>query len=120
MPRRRGLLGIGALALVATLLLSGCASSSRAASSAPPAQTARVDMPPSYRFEPASIAVKAGTAVTWTNSDNFTHSVQVDGTTDVRVVKPGESTQITFDKAGTYTYVCTFHPQNMRGTVVVS
>jgi plastocyanin len=38
----------------------------------------------------------------------------------VHVAKPGESIQITFDRPGTYSYVCTFHTQNMQGTVIVS
>jgi plastocyanin len=43
----------------------------------------------------------------------------VQGQRDVQVMKPGESAQITFDQPGTYAYVCTFHTQNMRGTVTV-
>jgi plastocyanin len=35
-------------------------------------------------------------------------------------MKPGESVTITFDKAGTESYFCTFHPQQMKGTVVVT
>jgi plastocyanin len=41
--------------------------------------TTRVEMPPSYRFEPAVITVRAGSTVTWHNSDHFTHSVSVLG-----------------------------------------
>ena len=109
------LVGLGALALTA-----GCSAGSAArASSAPAVQTDHVGMPPSYRFEPDNVEVARGTTVTWTNSDNFTHSVQVSGQADVHVAKPGESVQIQFDQPGTYTYVCTFHTQNMRGTVVV-
>jgi plastocyanin len=120
MPDRRHLALLGVLAALGiTLLLAGCAPS-RAASASGPTRTAHVDMPPSYRFEPASIQVSAGTTVTWTNSDNFTHSVQVQGQAEVHVAKPGESIQITFDRPGTYAYVCTFHTQNMQGTVIVS
>jgi plastocyanin len=114
--RKYALLFIGLAAT--TLLLAGC-TASRPATASSAARTAQVEMPPSYRFDPASIQVAAGTTVTWTNSDNFTHSVQVQGQSDVHVVKPGESTQIKFDTPGTYSYICTFHPQNMTGTVVV-
>jgi plastocyanin len=110
---------IPALLLVgAVLLLGGCSTPPSAA--AAPARTTHVAMPPSYRFEPASIQVGAGSTVVWTNTDNFTHSVQVQGQSDVHVAKPGESVQITFDRPGTYAYVCTFHSQNMHGTVVVT
>lgn len=109
------LAGLSALALMV-----GCSTGSAArASTAPAVQTDHVGMPPSYRFDPTSIEVARGTTVTWTNSDNFTHSVQVDGQSEVHVAKPGESVQITFGQPGTYAYVCTFHTQNMRGSVVV-
>jgi plastocyanin len=101
------------------LLLAGCAGTPARASSAAPVHTAEVTMPPSYRFEPASIQVAAGTTVTFRNTDNFTHSVQVQGQPD-RQVKPGESVQIAFATPGEYPYVCTLHAQNMKGTVTVA
>ena len=78
-----------------------------------------MDLPPSYQFSPTRIQVSRGATVTWTNHDNFTHSVQVQGQSDVHVMNPGQSTQITFDAPRTYPYVCTLHTQNMKGTVVV-
>ena len=42
-------------------------------------------MAKSYRFDPETIEVKAGSTVTWTNDDNFTHTVQVDGQEDHKV-----------------------------------
>ena len=36
----------------------------------------QVSMAKSYRFDPKTIEVKAGDTVTWTNNDNFTHTVQ--------------------------------------------
>ena len=114
MPRRTPNL----IALVAAcLLLAGCARSSGATLAA---QSNVVDLPPSYRFEPANISVKAGSTVTWTNHDNFSHSVQVDGQSDVHLMRPGESAQIAFNTPGTYHYVCTLHTQNMQGTVTVT
>lgn len=79
-----------------------------------------VDLPPSYKFEPTRIAVASGTTVTWTNHDNFTHSVQVDGQSEVHMMRPGESAQITFSAPGEYHYVCTLHAQNMQGNVSVT
>ena len=104
----------------ALLLLVGCARPTSAATSAPATQTNVVDLPPSYKFEPAHISVSAGTTVTWTNHDNFTHSVQVDGQSDVHMMRPGESAQITFSTPGEYHYICTLHTQNMQGTVTVT
>jgi plastocyanin len=91
-----------------------------ATSSSQPVRTNQVDLPPSYQFAPANIEVRPGTMVMWTNHDNFTHSVEVQGQTEVHMLRPGESIQISFDQPGTYPYVCTLHTQNMRGTVVVT
>lgn len=88
-----------------------------------PVETSTVDLPKSYRFAPDSISVKAGTTVTWTNSDNFSHSVQfLDGglPTDPLQMQPGASATFTFETPGTYRYLCHLHPQNMRGAVTVT
>jgi plastocyanin len=75
-------------------------------------------MAKSYRFDPQTIEVSSGDTVTWTNDDNFTHTVQVDGQEDHEVGK-GESVSIAFDEPGTYEYVCTLHRRDMGGTVIV-
>ena len=113
--RKSGLLAI------ATLILVACAPSAKTGSvNASSVQTNTVDLPPSYVFQPANITVKTGSTVTWTNHDNFTHSVLVDGQSDVHMMKPGESAQISFATPGQYHYVCTLHTQNMQGTVTVT
>ena len=56
--------------------------------------------------------------ITWTNEDNFTHTVQVDGQADHKVER-GESVSIAFETPGTYQYVCTLHSQDMEGEVIV-
>ncbi len=107
-----------AAAVVLAGSLAGCAG--YASASSQPVETNRVEMPPSYRFDPETIKVVAGTTVTWHNSDNFTHSVMLsDGSSGDLVVRPGESVSIKFDKPGEYPYVCTFHAQNMKGKVIV-
>jgi plastocyanin len=85
-------------------------------STAPVATTA-VSMAKSYRFDPKTIEISAGQTVTWTNNDNFTHTVKVDGMDDHKVGR-GDSVSIRFDKAGTYHYVCTLHSKDMHGTVI--
>jgi plastocyanin len=106
-----------ALALLAALLLAGCA---QAASTAPVA-TDQVDLPPSYRFVPADVSVPVGTTVTWTNNDNFTHSVRfLTGDQTPLMMKPGERVTHTFAAAGTYPYDCSLHPKDMQGSVLVA
>jgi plastocyanin len=108
---------VRALAAVAcaALLAAGCGG----AGESEPVATTEVTMAKSYRFEPRTIEVRAGETVTWTNDDNFTHTVQVDGQGDHEVGK-GESFSLTFDEPGTYDYVCTLHKRDMDGTVVVT
>jgi plastocyanin len=113
----RTILLVPALALTIALL-GGCAA--QASSAAEPVETTEVTMPPSYRFDPPVIRVQAGTAVTWRNSDNFTHSVSVTGAAmPVLNLSPGQTGALTFDQPGTYDYLCTYHAQDMRGTVIV-
>ncbi|HEV2250172.1 MAG TPA: plastocyanin/azurin family copper-binding protein [Candidatus Limnocylindria bacterium] len=98
--------------------MATCAGS--ASPAAEPVATDHVNLPQSYLFDPKDIVVAPGTTVTWKNSDQFTHSVHIiDGDRMVGTMKPGESVSFTFATAGTYRYECTFHPQNMRGTVTV-
>jgi plastocyanin len=109
----KALLGLAALAAISPA--AGCGTSGDAT----PAATTRVTMAKSYRFEPRAIAVPVGATVIWTNDDNFTHSVQVDGQED-HTVGPGERVSIAFPTAGTYHYVCRLHRRDMNGEVVVS
>jgi plastocyanin len=112
--------GAGGLALTTLLLLPAAACAGTASSDAAPVAAVNVDLPRSYLFSPASISVKAGTTVKWRNSDQFTHSVRLlDDGAMVGTMKPGEAVSFTFAKAGTYRYDCSFHPQNMKGTVTV-
>jgi len=85
---------------------------------AEPVATTEVEMAKSYRFEPKAISVDAGATVTWTNDDNFTHTVQVDGQEDHKVER-GDQVSIAFDTPGTYHYVCTLHSNDMDGEVIV-
>ena len=86
--------------------------------SSEPVATTEVSMAKSYRFDPKVIEIEAGQTVTWTNDDNFTHTVQVDGQQDHKVGR-GDSVSIAFDAPGTYHYVCTLHEQDMDGEVIV-
>jgi plastocyanin len=101
--------------LAATIVAAGCGGTSTSA----PVATTKVSMVKSYRFDPATIRIKAGDTVTWTNNDNFTHTVRVDGEPDHKVGR-GDSVSITFDTAGTYHYECTLHSHDMHGTVIVA
>lgn len=75
-----------------------------------------------FAFDPAVITVKAGTTVTWTNSDQDPHTVTSDGKAGPLNSKPlnqGDTYQYTFNVPGTFSYLCTIHPF-MTATVTVT
>jgi plastocyanin len=72
-----------------------------------------------FSFSPASLTVKAGDTVTWTNNDTATHTVTADDNSFTSSdLAPGASFKHTFAKAGTVAYHCSIHP-SMTATVVV-
>lgn len=73
-----------------------------------------------FAFSPATITVKAGTTVTWTNKDSIKHSATADDNSfDTGLIAQNDSASYTFKKPGTYHYHCTPHPY-MKGTVIVT
>ncbi len=71
-------------------------------------------------FSPKSVKVAKGATVTWTNTGQAPHTVTAQDkgwTSDM--LKNGDTFSHTFGSVGTFTYICTFHP-NMVGTVVVT
>jgi LPXTG-motif cell wall-anchored protein len=72
-----------------------------------------------FQFAPAEITIDQGDTVTWTNSGPSAHSATApDGSFDTGIFPAGESRSHTFDEAGTFSYICTPHP-NMHGRIVV-
>ena len=72
-----------------------------------------------FSFSPATITVKAGTTVTWTNRDDIPHTVVADDKTfKSKVLDTGETFTLTPTKPGTYPYFCSVHP-HMTGKLVV-
>jgi plastocyanin len=60
-------------------------------------------------FVPRVVTIKVGERVTWANDDTVRHNVGGTGLVS-GVILPGASYTHTFDAAGTYQYLCTFHP----------
>ena len=57
--------------------------------------------------------------MTWVNEGPSSHSATADdGSFDTGVFPEGESRSVTFEDVGTFTYICTPHP-DMEGTVIV-
>jgi len=66
-PRRAAAVAASAVVVLA----AGCGGGESGA----PVATTDVAMAKSYRFEPRVTEARAGSTVTWTNQDNFTHTV---------------------------------------------
>jgi len=84
-----------------------------------------------FAFSPVSLAVEAGTTVTWTNDDGVPHTVtSADGpgtssattsTFGSGTLQNGDSFSHTFEDPGTYYYACTLHAgqESMHAEVIV-
>ena len=71
-----------------------------------------------FRFAPSALTVGAGQVVRWRNDDGTLHSVKGRGFFS-RALRPGQTWSRRFTRPGVYRYVCTLHPEEMRGTVIV-
>ena len=117
--RRRGPLArssgpAAALVLIGTLVLAGTGI----------ATAASVNMADN-EFQPASITVAAGEAITFTNVGSNPHTATSDdGVFDTGTVDAGATASITLDSPGTYPYFCVFHGAaggvGMSGTITVT
>ena len=79
-------------------------------------------------FNPATIKIKKGQIVSWTNLDDKPHQVASDpfptsetlpGLRAEAPSEKGESYSFTFEESGTYTYHDRLNPLKHKGTVVV-
>jgi plastocyanin len=141
--RRRAL---AAVPVLAALALAGCGTSSATGSAAPattapttampsmsmpatdPSTTAATTAPigttavtiENFAFSPATLTVKAGATVTWTNKDQDPHTATArDKAFSSPTLNTGQSFSYTFKTPGSYAYLCTIHPF-MTATVVVT
>jgi plastocyanin len=72
-----------------------------------------------FTFAPKSVAVKAGTTVTWDNEDDIPHTVASSAKLfKSKVLDTGGTFSFTFTTPGVYEYFCSLHP-HMTGTIVV-
>lgn len=77
-----------------------------------------------YAYYPAALTIKVGTTVNWINQDEAEHTITAkDGsfsseTLKSSLVKQGETFSHTFDKVGSFEYICAIHPA-MKANVVV-
>jgi plastocyanin len=111
--RARSAVGVGLAALVASVAGPGCGSSGKSGRSS----SAKVQAG-DFFFAAKELRVKAGASVTWTNTGKTTHTVKGPGFFS-QAIDPGMRYSHQFSTPGRFAYLCTLHPQLMRGTVVV-
>jgi plastocyanin len=127
--RTRLLVTLGVAAALALAACGGGASPSAAPSTAQPSQPAASGPPAAsgdtvtiegFAFDPATLTVKVGATVTWTNRDTAGHTVKwADGSpTSAAITRGGAAYTRTFATAGSFDYACGIHPA-MKGTIVV-
>jgi plastocyanin len=99
---------------------SSSASGAASSSSGAPAASGNEITIKDFKFGPDTLSVKVGDTVTFKNADGQQHTATSDnsGDFDAGAVDPGGSKQVTFAKAGTFTFHCSFHPF-MHGTIEV-
>jgi len=98
-----------------------------AATTTTPATNTKPALPPveyveiiNNAFAPASITVKIGTVVKWSNNDAAPHLIIADkGPFQSPTLKQTDSFTFTFTQLGEFPYHCGIHT-NMKGTVIVT
>jgi plastocyanin len=99
---------------------SGAATTAAAGGSAAPATGGSAVNIKDFAFNPGNLSVKAGTTVTWTNSDSTTHKIKSgDGSFNSDNLGNGATFEHKFAAAGTFAYICGIHP-SMKGTITVT
>jgi plastocyanin len=77
-----------------------------------------------FKFEPATVTVRAGEIVEWKNEDIVPHTVTADAEVahkpvfDSGTIGTGAAWRYVAQKKGTYNYTCDYHP-NMTGKLIV-
>ena len=120
---------IGAIALLALLLLAAGCSSPAATGKSPATVEIRT-----FQFAPAVLEIARGTTVTWTNRDEILHTATAgtatkkddfgtydrkpSGAFDGRMDGAGTSFSFTFNESGEFAYFCDRHA-HMTAKVVV-
>ncbi|MBV8390441.1 MAG: cupredoxin family copper-binding protein [Mucilaginibacter sp.] len=120
------IISLGLVIAFGLFLLAGCGGKSSNNSMNPtssgntPVMAASVTIE-NFAFSPATVHVKVGGTVTWTNKDATPHTAtDLNGSFDSGSLPTDKTFTQTFSTAGTYTYHCTIHSMMPNATVVVS
>lgn len=137
---RRSSLGGLAAVLSVTLLATACSSSKKSSATGNGGSTTQASTPAgagttsttasstsagtlvhvkNFAFDPSTVTVSVGSAVTWEFDDSISHNVTASNNAfSSNDLNSGQKFTFTFNKAGTYNYMCSIHPR-MKATVIV-
>jgi plastocyanin len=102
--------------LSSVTLVAGAMRASSSASDDGQKTSVKID---NFTFNPATVTIKAGSTVHWTNGDDIPHTVaSTDKLFKSKVMDTNEEYEYKFDKPGTYDYFCSLHPK-MTAKVIV-
>ncbi len=118
--RRPIVLMVVGVAASASILASSPSPTAHAASTSPVKVLAK-EVNSKYVFGPTKVKIKVGQTVIWKNTTDAAHTVTstTAGWTYDKKLNLKKSLQLTFKKAGTFHYKCSYHA-GMVGTVIVS
>ena len=122
--QRGVLLAAGAVAVLGAAAPAVSAVSSTTSPAPGPAVTVRLG---EYFFRPKRVTASVGTPIRFVNVGKIEHTVadsSRSGTIRSRLIHPhplahGQAQTVVLRRRGTVYYLCTFHPQLMRGVIVV-
>ncbi|MGH6682503.1 MAG: cupredoxin domain-containing protein [Pseudolabrys sp.] len=70
-------------------------------------------------FSPVNVTAKVGDTVEWVNKDILAHTATAASKDWDVMIGPKKTAQLVLKKAGTFDYICRFHP-NMKGRITVT
>ncbi len=80
-------------------------------------QVRRIEMK-DVAFVPPGVVAHAGDVLEWHNDDIVAHTATSRGAGFDLTIMPGHRGRVVLTRAGTFSYICRFHP-NMTGQVTV-
>jgi len=114
------------LALLGSALLAGCGDDKTTAATKPAsdaaAETTSTIKIADFVYDPTPATVRAGQRISIPNADAAPHTITDGGTGkafDSGTIKGKATGSLTIGRAGTYAYICEFHPF-MKGEITVT
>ncbi len=110
---------VAAAAVVAVLAFGHGGGPSKASNAGIAASSKTIDIS-SFAYSPATVIVKVGTTITFTNEESVDHTAtsNTEGLFDTGTLGKDQSMRVKMSKVGTFSYHCSFHAF-MHGTIEV-